>query len=166
MATKELLIGELRAELERWDALVAGFDAQRRDEPMPDTVGSLRETLGHLRGWQQVSNARMAAALGGGEPAMPAWTGGLPPDDEAQLDAFNARIAAEHAALPWETVHALWRAGFARLLEQAAAAPEGLLLERGRLAWLEGHALGDVLAGSREHHREHREEIEARLGGA
>jgi hypothetical protein len=61
-------------------------------------------------------------------------------------------------------VHQVWRDGFLRLLELAAAIPEQDLLDTKKYPWLKGYALFDVLKGSYEHHHiDHLEPLQAWL---
>jgi hypothetical protein len=48
-------------------------------------------------------------------------------------------------------------------MEVGEAIPEANLMEVWRYKWLPDYPMSDVLEGSYEHHREHREELLARL---
>lgn len=150
-------IAALRAERDRWEALLRGLDESERTAPKSAAGWSIQDYVAHLMAWQQVSNARLEAAARGTEPAFPDWLGGESPESEEHIGRFNDTIHAEHAGRPWERVHAEWRAGFDRLLARAAELPEETMLDASRFTWLGGYALVDVLEGSLAHHREHRE---------
>ncbi|WP_374687155.1 ClbS/DfsB family four-helix bundle protein [Promineifilum sp.] len=118
---------------------------------------SIKDVLGHLHAWQQLSIARLEAARRGQEPIMPDWVTGPDPDAEEDLEQFNATIHETYRQQPWLRVHEAWRTGFLRLLQLAEALPESDLQDAAKYPWLNGHALLDVLQGSYEHHVEHRD---------
>lgn len=164
MSEKQRAVAALREEFERWEALLAGLSPAQLDAPLLSDGQSVKDTIGHLHGWQQLSVARFEAARLGREPLLPDWLGGGDPEAEEDLDRFNATIAAGYADQPWPAVHERWRTGYRRLLELAEATPEAELLEAGRYPWLNGYALIAVLDGSYEHHRvDHREPLLDRL---
>jgi hypothetical protein len=154
MDDKTLMIALLRDEFNRWEALLAGLsEEQIITRSLPSDL-SIKDVIAHLRAWQQVSIARLEAALQDRDPAYPAWTAGLPPDSEENLENFNERINLDSRAQPWASVHQTWKDGFLRFLELAGAIPEADLLEVDRYPWIEGYALFGVLQGCYEHHHE------------
>jgi hypothetical protein len=162
---KQQLLGTLRAEYDRWQALLAGLEEiQLAARTLPADL-SVKDVVGHLHAWQQVSIARLAAVLENREPVYPAWLEGREPDAEENLEWINARIHATYRDDPWHTVHAAWQAGFLRLLELASAIPERDLFDARRYGWLAGSAPADVLLGTHEHHVEHYEPLPGQLGG-
>lgn len=165
MGDKPTTIEALRAELGRWEALLAGMGEAQITAPLPGSDWSLKDTIAHLRAWQQRSVARLEAAAAGGEPAFPEWPASFDPEEEGQPHDLNAWLYEAARARPWAQVHAEWRAGFERLLELAEAVPEADLLAPGRYPWLEGHSLALILDASREHHDEHMGIVLAALGG-
>lgn len=153
MPDKQQLLAALRAEYARWQALLDGLSAAQAAGPLPDGL-SVKDVIGHLHAWQQISVARLEAAREDREPVYPAWLGGLEPDLEENLERINATIHAMYAAEPWPVVHELWLADFGRLLDLAAAIPENGLFDTERYPWLRGYALADVLQGTYEHHHD------------
>lgn len=154
MPDKQQLLSRLRGEYERWQTLLAGLDeAQLSARTLPAGL-SIKDVVAHLHAWQEISIARMQAAGAGREPVLPAWTGGLDPDAEQNLEQINAAIHAAYRDQPWPAVYAAWRTGYLRFLDLAAAMPEADLCAAQRYAWLGGHSLADVLQGSYEHHHE------------
>ncbi len=158
MDEKERALAALRAAYEQWKELVARLREPELTAPLPGGL-SVKDTLAHLRAWQQLSIARLEAAQLGREPVLPGWPVGLDPDEESQLDENNARIYATYRDQTWAEVYRAWRDGFLRLMALAAAIPPDDLLDPARYSWLNGHALIDVLWGTLEHHREHIEEL-------
>jgi hypothetical protein len=159
MNDKTQTLAQLESIFYQWESLLSGLTDDQLNAPQSPGEMSIKDVVGHLRAWQQLSIARLEAAAGGGEPVMPDWTAGLPPDEEEELDAHNARIYALYHDQPWPDVHRAWREGFRRFLELAGAIPEEDLLAAGRYPWLEGYALIDVVEGSYEHHLEYIEDL-------
>jgi hypothetical protein len=157
--SKHELIAELRAVFTGWDDLLAGMgepEVAARSQPGPWSVSDM---IAHLKAWQQVSIARLEAALRDAEPEFPAWLGGADPFyAEEHVDDFNARIGEIHRGQSWPNLVREWREGFLRLLELA----EAMLFDRERYPWLAGYGLSAVLEGTCDHHREHLEQLSGR----
>jgi hypothetical protein len=159
MNDKQTLLTALHELFGRWEAVLAGLTEAELTAPYLPAALSVRDVIGHLRAWQQISIARLEAALLNHAPELPGWLAGLPPDEEAYLDQHNARIYQIYHDQAWASVHVVWQAGFQHFLALAAALPEETLFETGRYAWLDGYPLAAVLEGSFEHHQEHLEEL-------
>jgi hypothetical protein len=156
MSDKRDLIAGLMAVYDDWERLLAAGPGEGMAARRVTSLWTVKDVLVHLTAWQQISIARLQAALAGDDPELPPWLDGADPFyAEDHTREFNARIHARHGGEPWPAVHRAWREGFTRFLELADAIPEETLLEPQRFAWLRGHALSAVLEGSREHHREH-----------
>jgi hypothetical protein len=154
MRKKQSIISQLTEVFQRWEALLAGLSAAQIAAPQLPAGLSIKDVIGHLHAWQQVSIARMEAAQGNQEPIMPDWLTGLDPESEEDLEQFNATIYATYQHQPWAQVHEAWRAGFLRFLKLAEETAEADLTDRAKYPWLKGYALVDVLQGSYEHHHE------------
>jgi hypothetical protein len=161
MNDKTSALAMLRKELADWETTLAQRDEVQITAPIQPSGWSLKDVMAHLHGWQQVSIARMKAAANNTQPNMPEWLDGRDPESEEHREQFNARIRDIYRAQPWSQVHHAWRTGFRRLIELAEAAPEENLMAANRFSWLRGYALVAVLEGSCEHHREHREQLDA-----
>lgn len=156
MSTKQELASDLRAVYNDWERLLSTAADKQLVSRRVTSKWTLQDLVAHLMAWQQISIARLEAAMAGRGPVLPAWLGGADPfHANDNVDEFNAKIYAIHKARPWPDVHRAWREGFARLLELAETIPEETLFDANRFSWLRGGALSDVLAGSCEHHREH-----------
>ncbi len=148
----------LREEFGHWEELLAGMSDEQINTPQPPSNWSVKDVIAHLRAWQQISIARLEAALFNTSPVFPGWLGGMDPFDaesDDHRDETNARIFSENHVLPWANVHRAWREGFLRLLELGEAVAEEALLDAERYTWLEGYPLSAVLEGTYEHHLEH-----------
>lgn len=156
---KKQILALLREELNRWEELLAGLSDAQILTPHSHSIMSTKDVVGHLRAWQQVSNARLEAAQHNSEPAFPDWLQGADPDSDEEIDQYNARIYETYRGQPWSSVYQAWHAGFKRLLELAEAIPEQSLFDTQKYPWLEGYALVDVLQGTYGHHEEHRDSL-------
>ena len=165
MNDKQQILTTLREEFNRWEELLASMSEAHITAPQLPSNLSIKDVIAHLRAWQQVSIARLEAALLNREPELPKWLAGLDPESEDNTDKYNDRIYQAYREQPWSSVHRDWREGFLRFLELAEAIPEKDLLETGRYPWLERYPLSAVLQGSYEHHHEdHLEPLLAWLG--
>ena len=162
MNDKHQMVNALRAEFTRWEDLLSSLrEEQITTRQLPANL-SIKDVLGHLRAWQQISIARLTAALHGQAPEFVEWPAGLEPDGEENLESINGWIHATYRDQPWSSVHQAWRTGFLRFLELGEAASEKDLLQE-EYTWLDGHPLVFVLQGSYEHHQEHLDELLAWL---
>jgi len=159
MNDKAQLITALADEFNRWEKLLAGLGEEQIIAPLPDSSLSVKDVIAHLWAWQQVSIARLEAALQNKYPEFPEWFGGSPPDSDENLDQFNENIYQANRRRTWSDVHQAWKDGFLKFMELAKKISEKDLLEVGKYSWIEGYALSDVLLGSYEHHEEHLEPL-------
>ncbi len=154
MKDKQQNLSMLKEEFYRWEELLANIsEGQITTRQLPSNL-SIKDVMAHLRAWQQVTIARLEAALSNREPEFPEWLGGKSPESEEELEQFNARIHDNNRDRPWLNVNREWREGFLRVLELGETIPEKDLVEEGRYPWLEGYALIVVLQGTYEHHHE------------
>jgi hypothetical protein len=164
MNDKPALLANLQSVFDRWEALLGSHSEEGITTPPPSADWSIKDVIAHLRAWQQISIARLEAALFDTEPNFPAWLAGAEPFyAEEHTGEFNTRIYAIYHDQPWASVHRDWRQGFLHFLEIAEAIPEAEFLDPDRYPWLNGYALGTVLQGSYEHHQEHLQALNERL---
>ncbi len=161
MNVKLEIMAALKREFHRWDDLLAELKEDQVAEPLEDSEWTVKDLVAHLLAWQQVTNARLNAALRDELPVYPDWQIGLDPESEGTLDKFNARIFQTFQNQPWEEVYWSWRDGFQKVINLADQIPEANLLEEDKFTWLPGHALIAVLDGTLAHH--HQEHLEALL---
>jgi hypothetical protein len=160
---KQQILTALREEFRGWQEVLAGMSEEEITTPHLPAGLSVKDVIAHLRAWQQLSIARLEAALRNGEPALPGWPPGPDPESAEGVEQINAWIYERYHKQPWPAVQRNWRQGFRRFLELAEAIPEKELLEPGRYTWLGTYPLLAVLVGSHEHHLEHRDELLAWL---
>ena len=159
MSHRQKLLTTLREEFNRWEELLASMPEDQITAPDLASNWSIKDVVAHLRAWQQVSIARVEAALLNNIPQLPTWLEGLDPESEDHLEEFNARIYAACSGQSWSVVYRAWREGFLRFLEIGEAIPEEQMLDPERHPWLKGYPLSAVLEGSYEHHHEHFEAL-------
>lgn len=156
------ILTALREEFDQWEDVLARLSEGQIAAPHLGSF-SVKDVVAHLWAWQQITLARVEAAVHNREPELPVWVTGLPADweDEADLttDLTNGRIYKLNRDRPWPSVHEAWRAGFTRLLEMSATIRERDMLDSSRYPWLKGHSLAVVLLGTYDHHHEHLEKL-------
>jgi len=155
MASKQELIANLKAIFGEWETFLATQgDAEVTEKR--GTKWSIKDEVGHLLAWQQISIARLLAAQHDRQPQYPAWLGGADPFyAEDHTGDFNAVIQKIYEPDSWQNVHNAWRDGFLQFLLLAEAIPEDKLFDNQRYEWLRGFPLASVLDGSLEHHTNH-----------
>jgi hypothetical protein len=152
MSEVDQVLTDLRDEFNRWEGLLANLnETQITTSDLPGGL-SIKDTIAHLMAWQQVSNARLEAALRDVEPILPAWLAGSDPESEHEIDRFNARIFEIYRRQSWAQVHHAWQDGFLKLIRISNQIPQTNLLEVDKYPWLKGYPLVAVLHGTYEHH--------------
>jgi hypothetical protein len=154
MNNKNQMLTLLKEEFRNWEELLANLDEAQIIAPQLPDNWSIKDVMAHLMAWQQLSIARLEAALHEREPVLPAWPEELDPEPEGQPHDMNAWIYETYRDHSWSTVYHAWRTGFLRFLELGEAIPEKDLLEAGKYPWLEDYPLMAVLQGSYEHHHQ------------
>ncbi len=159
MDNKQEMLALLRDEFARWQEFVAGKREIELVTPDPNSEWSLKDILAHLRGWQQISIARLEAAIENREPNFPAWVAELGADWEHHTRKTNALLYENNRDKTWADVYGEWHTGFTRFLELAQQIPEPDYFEIGKYAWLNEYPLAAVLRGSYNHHHEHLQDL-------
>jgi len=161
---KKQLIEMLTKVLEGWESELARLSEEQLTTPgYVEKDRSIKDILAHLTGWQQVSVARLSAALEGRDPEYPRWSPELDVVHETNNDAVNAWIYGAYSARSWAEVHDEWRDRFHYVLQLAEAIPEEDWFVFGKPAWLGEYKLSAVVEGSHEHHQEHLDDLRSWL---
>src|SRR4051812_5716163 len=132
MENKEELLKKLKDVYSGWEKVFAGMNELEIIGRQSPSALSVKDVLGHLRAWQQRSIAHLEGALHNSMPVFPAWSAKMKPDDEGDVDAYNAVIYQTYRDQPWSQVHGDWSAGFLHFLELAQAIDEEALFAVGR----------------------------------
>lgn len=159
MNMKEHILAALKEQFNRWEELLKNLSEEQITTPRFDYDWSIKDVIAHLWAWQQISTARMEAAVYNREPEFPKWTTEVDGDWEENADQTNARIYETNRYKSWSDVYRNWREGFLRLLAAAHPIPEKDLLDASRYSWLDGYSLAFVLVASYDHHQEHLEKL-------
>ena len=154
MSEQQKLLEMMKAEFDRWEALLGGLSEAQILAPYLPAHLSIKDVMGHLRAWQSRSIARVEGAQRDREPEFPPWPAELHPDSEDNLDAVNAWIYETYRDQPWSSVHRDWRNGFLCLMELGASIPEADMIAPNRYTWMHGQPLALVYQSSYEHHHD------------
>lgn len=163
MNMKEHIIAALKEQFNRWEELLKNLSDDEITIPRFDYNWSIKDVIAHLWGWQQISTARMEAAMHNREPEFPKWTTELTEGWEENANITNAWIYETQHAKSWSDIYQNWREGFLKLLDFAESIPEKDLLDGGRYSWLKVYSLAFILVASYDHHQEHLEKLFAAL---
>jgi hypothetical protein len=155
MNDKGQIISKLTGVFNRWQDLIASLDEAQIIALQLPGRWSVKDVIAHLWTWQQISVARMDAAVNEMEPKYPQWWDTFGPDPEEDVDRTNAWIYETNRDKPWRAVYVNWKEQFQRYLELTSEIPEKDLLEVGRYTWMGKYALSASSMGSFEHHEQH-----------
>ncbi len=126
LETKQGLLGALHEEFERWEQLLGGLnETEIVARNLPSGL-SIKDIMAHLMAWQQLSLARLRAALDNADPVYQLGPASLGPDADENIERINAWIHETYLNEPWPAIHGLWREGFQRfpeLLQRSRAMP-------------------------------------------
>jgi hypothetical protein len=157
------ILDALSEQFTRWEELLADLSEAQTTSPRFDLDWSIQDVITHLWAWQQVSIARLEAAVQDREPVFPGWLTDLPGDWDASADQTNAWVYKNFHLRPWPETYQAWRAGFLHLLGLGRQFPEKALLDSDAYPWLKGYSLAFILVASYEHHQEHLDKLTAWL---
>jgi hypothetical protein len=160
---KEHILTALKEQFERWEELLAGLSEEQITAPRFDYNWSIKDVMAHLWAWQQISIARMEAAMLNAEPKYPEWIAELHGDWEENVNQTNGWIYETYHKNPWSEVYQNWREGFLRLVALGEPISEKDLLDWNRYPWLKGYPLALILVASYDHHQDHLEKLLASL---
>jgi hypothetical protein len=159
MASIKLQIDLLRNEFNQWGKLLATLDEDKISQLKIDNGWTVKDILGHLTSWQQVTLARLTAAYEDNLPIYPDWFPGKKAESKEDLDRINIVIYRSHKDRSWKDVLQEWQERFQKILALCPLIPEADLLAIGKYSWLSEDPLVEVLIGTREHHEEHRQSL-------
>jgi uncharacterized RmlC-like cupin family protein len=153
------LIHDTRTELE---AAIAAVPADRREEPLPSGL-SLKDLLAHVTFWERYLLDRLEAAAAGHGVTS------LPYEVNAEVDAINARVLAQHQSQSWEVVRFDFEDVHRRALAVIEQLSEADIFDPTRSQAVIGDdahtVLEHIYAETAEHFAEHAAEIQMWLVG-
>jgi hypothetical protein len=163
MDGKEQIVERLEEVFYGWEKLLSSLSEERVTAPVLPDRWSIKDKVAHVWSWQQVSVARMEAALAGTEPEYPEWWIRFAPDPEEDVDRTNAWLFTASHDKPWSQVYSDWKSQFQRYISLTKQVPEEDIMKLGRFSWMGKYALAASAMGSLEHHEEHLEDLQAWL---
>jgi len=159
MNMKEHIVAALKEQFNHWEELLKNLNNDEITIPRFDYDWSIKDVIAHLWGWQQISTARMKAAVHNREPEFPKWATELAEGWEENANITNSWIYETQNAKSWSDIYRNWREGFLKLLDSAELIAEKDLLDGSRYSWLKGYSLAFILVASYDHHQEHFEKL-------
>jgi hypothetical protein len=147
---KTTLLARMRASQAELEELLAPVPQAWLTEPGVSGAWSIKDVLAHLCSWQERALEHFNAAARGIEPSVP-MVGA-----QGEVDDLNARFYARNRSRSLDDVMSGFRETYTLLLVAVQEASEEDLGDPGRLAWLEGRPLREVVAvNTFEHFDEH-----------
>ena len=121
--SKESILKALMIIFKQWDECLNTFDASSAEKTLPESDWAVKDVAAHLMAWQQVTNARVQAAVDQLEPVFPDWLAGSSLESEEEIDVFNTLIKQQYQAFSWAEVYQMWYEGFVGILEAVEEIP-------------------------------------------
>jgi hypothetical protein len=149
----------LRNEFKQWQKMLESLDEEKISQLVIDYGWTVKDILGHLSSWQQVTLARLSAAQKDGSPDYPTWFPGEDVETDAELNSINEKIYQSRKNQLWAEVQQEWHERYETILSICETSPEADFLALGKYKWLSDYPLVTVLEGSRKHHEEHRQSL-------
>ncbi len=159
MNMKDHILTALSEQFNHWEGLLANLSDEQLVNPNFDLDWSIKDVINHLWGWQQISVARVNAAMLNREPEFPKWLTSFPGNRDENAGQTNAWIYNNFHNQSWSESNKNWREGFLQLLDFGKMVSERDLLDGDRYPWLKGYSLAAILVASYEHHQEHLEKM-------
>lgn len=155
MYSKAEYLKMLKNEFDNWDNLLSHTDEKRATTLEFGGYHTIKDIVGHLTAWQELTLARLNAALAGTDPIKPVWLKGGDPDHEPNIDQYNETIYMMYQRKTWDEVYKEWKNRYQEVLKMVEKIAETDLMAEEKYAWLKEYPLMAVLSGTLEHHKEH-----------
>jgi hypothetical protein len=154
---KSELLDKIAMEWTLLQSTIAGWSAEQKIAPVLEGGWSAKDTLAHIRAWEQEMIAWFEALQHGERPDRPPF--GL--SNEA-VDQMNEAFYRENQARPLAQVQAESRRSHEQVLQTVQSATDVDLFDAKRFQWLEGNAFWPIVAANTcWHYQEHREALES-----
>ncbi|HLZ23820.1 MAG TPA: ClbS/DfsB family four-helix bundle protein [Ktedonobacterales bacterium] len=162
--SKSALLAEIDTARAGWDALIGDVPEARMTEPGAAGTWSVKDVLAHVAVYERWAADQLNAMMRG-ETEMYVAPDTPPGADTEDTDRQNAAYYAAWRDRSLADVRREARETFALLRAAIEQAPEALLNETDRYAWLGGSAVWQMVAGDAyEHYQDHIPSIRAWLG--
>lgn len=163
--SKSELLRTLQTERTAWEALLAEVPEERMTEPGAADTWSVKDVLAHVAVYERWTAEQLDAMMRGESEMYTAPD--TPP--EANTDDMDRRNAVYYEVWRDRSLADVRRESeeaFALLRAAIERAPEDLLNESERFAWLGGSPVWQMIPGNAyEHYRDHMPSIHAWLDG-
>jgi hypothetical protein len=156
-------LAALRDMVRQWTELIDGLSAQQISAA-PEGDYSVKEAIGHNWAWEQVTLAKLEAALEDRELRFTLWPAPIEADNDADEAVINANIQALTRDRSWQQIYADWQATMQRIIALTEQIPEDDLMEAGRYPFMGGGRLMGQMAMTWDHHGEHLHDLKVHLG--
>jgi hypothetical protein len=90
MSMKDHILTALREQFDEWEELLTRMSEEQLTTPQLPSKLSTKDIVAHAYSWQQMSLARMEAAVHNREPQFPKAPPGFDLDTENDVDGINA----------------------------------------------------------------------------
>lgn len=161
-ATKTELLQRIIEERAALDAAIAAVPAERREEPLPSGL-SVKDLLAHITFWERSLLDRLEAAAAGRDVAALFY------DIDADVDAINARVHAQHHSQSWDVLNFDFEEVHRRMMDAVERLSETELFDPARapaIIGIDTYTVAErISAETAEHFAEHAVEIRAWLEG-
>jgi uncharacterized protein (TIGR03083 family) len=144
---KDQLLEQIQTERRRFEANLAGLDAEAMLAPGAVGAWSVKDVLAHLTDWEQRFLAWYELGRTGGAPEIPA-----PGLTWGKLDVLNRQIYEQHRDRSLEDVCAWFDASYRQILDAVAAMTEQELFEPGYYPWTGKADLARFVAANTGNH--------------
>mgnify|MGYP000979500648 FL=1 len=147
----------LLEEFKNWQGLIFSLGDEKIATLRLENGWTIKDVIGHLTAWQQVTLAKLTAAYENKPPQYPGWFPGVAIETENELNQIDEVIHQIWAEKPWLETFNEWQYQFQTILSLCLLIPEEHFLTVGQFNWIGGYPLVAILERSRDHHEEHRQ---------
>jgi hypothetical protein len=163
---KSQWLAALRDQFRQWNELIAGLSAEQIIAVPPGDY-SVKESVAHNWAWEQLTLARLEAALEDRELRFSLWPEPHEAGDDDELqDRINANIQLMTYDRSWERIYVDWQQTFQRVIALVEQLPEDKLMQEGRYAFMGGHQLMGQIMTTCDHHGEHLRDLKTHLSSS
>ncbi len=155
MVMKQHILNGMQAELDLWNKVLSAMPAGQLETALIPSHWSVKDVLAHMTAWLTRSNARLAAAVNGGEPVFPEWAPEADPQLVEDGDAVNAWLYEQYRELPYAEVYKRWSNAYHQLMTHMDQLDDYKLFEWEMFDWMGETPIIEVVLGSYMHHVEH-----------
>jgi hypothetical protein len=156
-------LAALRDIVRQWTDLIDGLSTEQITA-VPEGDYSVKEAIGHNWAWEELTIAKLEAALEDRELHFSLWPEPFDANNDADEAVINANIQALTRDRSWEQLYADWQTTMQRVIDLTGQISEDDLMQPGRYPFMgEGRLMGQM-AMTWDHHGEHLRDLKVHLG--